>query len=88
MSIATKPGDGGQAGLSGGIRVYKTHPRFERSGTIDGLISRMGFARSIYHKAMSRCVSKQFKESYIRLVQRLQRCRSLSRPRRSSQVRW
>jgi cob(I)alamin adenosyltransferase len=47
MSIATKRGDTGQTGLSGGIRVSKTHPRVECYGTIDELISQMGFARSI-----------------------------------------
>src|SRR5271155_4591402 len=47
MSIATKRGDGGQTGLAGGIRVSKTHPRVDCYGTIDELISQMGFARSI-----------------------------------------
>src|SRR5712672_3576374 len=47
MSIATKRGDGGQTGLAGGIRVSKTNPRVECYGTIDELISQMGFARSI-----------------------------------------
>ncbi len=47
MSIATKRGDGGQTGLAGGIRVSKSHPRVECYGTIDELISQMGFARSI-----------------------------------------
>jgi cob(I)alamin adenosyltransferase len=47
MSIATKRGDGGQTGLSGGIRVSKTNPRVECYGTIDELISQMGFARAI-----------------------------------------
>ena len=51
MSIATKRGDGGQTGLSGGIRVSKTHPRVECYGTIDELISQMGFARSICQDA-------------------------------------
>jgi cob(I)alamin adenosyltransferase len=51
MSIATKRGDGGQTGLAGGIRVSKTHPRVECYGTIDELISQMGFARSICHDA-------------------------------------
>ncbi len=51
MSIATKRGDGGQTGLSGGIRVSKTDPRVECYGTIDELISQMGFARSICHDA-------------------------------------
>jgi cob(I)alamin adenosyltransferase len=47
MSIATKRGDGGQTGLSGGIRVSKATPRVEAFGTIDELISTMGFARAI-----------------------------------------
>ncbi|MEO7651159.1 MAG: ATP:cob(I)alamin adenosyltransferase, partial [Bryobacteraceae bacterium] len=47
MSIATTRGDGGQTGLSGGIRVSKASPRVEAYGTMDELISAMGFARSI-----------------------------------------
>ena len=47
MSIATKRGDGGQTNLPGGIRVSKTHARVECYGTIDELISQIGFARSI-----------------------------------------
>jgi cob(I)alamin adenosyltransferase len=51
MSISTKRGDGGQTGLAGGIRVSKTHPRVECYGTIDELISQMGFALSICRDA-------------------------------------
>ena len=51
MSIATKRGDGGQTGLAGGIRVSKAHPRVECYGTLDELISQMGFARSICQDA-------------------------------------
>ncbi len=47
MSIATKQGDGGQTGLIGGARVSKCDPRVECYGTVDELISQMGFARSI-----------------------------------------
>ena len=47
MSIATKRGDSGQTGLPGGVRVSKTNPRVECYGTVDELISQMGFARSI-----------------------------------------
>lgn len=47
MSIATMRGDSGQTGLSGGIRVSKSSPRVEAFGTLDELISSMGFARSI-----------------------------------------
>lgn len=47
MSIATKRGDGGQTGLPGGVRVSKADARVECYGTIDELISQLGFARSI-----------------------------------------
>ncbi len=47
MSIATMRGDGGDTGLAGGIRVPKNHDRVEVYGTIDELISSLGFARSI-----------------------------------------
>lgn len=47
MSIATMRGDGGQTGLSGGIRVSKSSPRVEAFGTLDELISSMGLARAI-----------------------------------------
>ena len=47
MSIATTRGDSGQTGLSGGIRVSKASPRVEAYGTLDELISSMGFARAI-----------------------------------------
>jgi cob(I)alamin adenosyltransferase len=47
MSIATKRGDGGKTSLPGGVRVSKTDARVECYGTIDELISQLGFARSI-----------------------------------------
>lgn len=47
MSISTKRGDKGKTSLPGGLRVCKTHPRVECYGTIDELISQMGFARSV-----------------------------------------
>lgn len=47
MSIATKRGDGGTTGLPGGVRVSKTDARVDCYGTIDELISQMGFARSM-----------------------------------------
>jgi cob(I)alamin adenosyltransferase len=47
MSIATTRGDAGQTGLSGGLRVSKSSPRVEAFGTLDELISSMGFARAI-----------------------------------------
>ena len=47
MSIATKRGDGGETGLAGGVRVSKASARVEAYGTIDELISTLGFARAI-----------------------------------------
>jgi cob(I)alamin adenosyltransferase len=47
MSIATMRGDTGSTGLSGGIRVSKASPLVEAYGTLDELISSMGFARAI-----------------------------------------
>ena len=46
-SIATTRGDGGQTGLAGGIRVSKASGRVDTYGTVDELISVLGFARSI-----------------------------------------
>ncbi len=47
MSIATKRGDTGQTSLPGGVRVAKNNLRVECYGTVDELISMIGFARSI-----------------------------------------
>jgi cob(I)alamin adenosyltransferase len=47
MSISTERGDGGLTGLAGGIRVSKADLRVEAYGTIDELISKMGFARAL-----------------------------------------
>jgi cob(I)alamin adenosyltransferase len=46
-SIATTRGDGGETGLAGGIRVSKASLRVDAYGTVDELISALGFARSL-----------------------------------------
>jgi cob(I)alamin adenosyltransferase len=46
-SIATTRGDGGRTGLAGGIRVSKASRRVDTCGSVDELISVLGFARSI-----------------------------------------
>ena len=58
MSIATKHGDAGQTSLIGGLRVSKSDMRVEAYGTIDELISAMGFARSICDDAEVRDLTK------------------------------
>src|SRR4029453_11996588 len=47
MSISTMRGDCGETSLAGGVRVSKASERLETYGTIDELISSLGFARSI-----------------------------------------
>jgi len=51
MSIATKRGDRGETSLVGNVRVSKGAARVEAYGTVDELISAMGFARSICEDA-------------------------------------
>ena len=51
MSIATKRGDKGETSLIGNVRVSKGALRVEAYGTVDELISSMGFARSICEDA-------------------------------------
>lgn len=47
MSIVTKTGDKGETGLLSGERVSKTDPRVEAYGTLDELVSLVGWARAI-----------------------------------------
>ena len=47
MSIATERGDQGQTSLPGGVRISKSDFRVEVYGTIDELISQLGFARAL-----------------------------------------
>lgn len=67
MSIATKRGDGGQTGLPGGIRVSKADRRVETYGTIDELISTMGFARSICPDEDLRVLTKDLQRELFKV---------------------
>ena len=67
MSIATKRGDGGETGLSGGVRVRKDNPRVEAYGTIDELISSLGFARSICADEDLRVKTKQIQKELFKV---------------------
>jgi len=62
MSIATMRGDGGETGLAGGVRVSKTDARVEAYGTIDELISSLGFARSICGDEEIRTLTKSIQK--------------------------
>lgn len=68
MSIATMRGDGGQTGLSGGIRVSKSSPRVEAFGTLDELISAMGFARAICHNEELCVATKRIQKELFKVA--------------------
>jgi cob(I)alamin adenosyltransferase len=67
MSIATMRGDGGQTGLAGGVRVSKASERVEAYGTIDELISSLGFARSICDDEEIRTLTKKIQKELFKV---------------------
>jgi cob(I)alamin adenosyltransferase len=67
MSIATMRGDGGETGLAGGIRVRKDDPRVDTYGTIDELISSLGFARSICGDETIRARTKEIQRELFKV---------------------
>jgi cob(I)alamin adenosyltransferase len=67
VSIATKRGDAGQTGLAGGIRVSKASMRVETYGTVDELISSIGFARSICSDDTIRTLLKEVQRELFSL---------------------
>lgn len=67
MSIATKRGDAGRSGLAGGIRVSKASMRVDAYGTVDELISSIGFARSICSDDTIRTFLKQVQRELFSL---------------------
>jgi len=67
MSIATMRGDSGQTGLAGGVRVSKSSDRVEAYGTIDELISTLGFARSICGDEELRTLTKSIQKELFKV---------------------
>ena len=67
MSIATERGDGGQTSLPGGIRVSKSDLRVDVYGTIDELISLLGFARSICKNEQIRHFTKSIQRELFKV---------------------
>ena len=67
MSIATMGGDRGDTGLPGGVRVRKDDPRVDTYGTIDELISSMGFARSICSDEAIRTRTKEIQRELFKV---------------------
>jgi cob(I)alamin adenosyltransferase len=62
MSISTMRGDGGETSLAGGVRVSKASERVETYGTIDELVSSLGFARSICEDAEIAALTKSIQQ--------------------------
>jgi len=67
MSIATMRGDDGRTGLAGGVRVSKSSDRVEAYGTIDELISTLGFARSICADEELRTLTKAIQKELFKV---------------------
>jgi cob(I)alamin adenosyltransferase len=67
MSIATKRGDNGTTGLPGGVRVSKADRRVDCYGTIDELISQLGFARSITPASEMKDLIKQLQRELFKV---------------------
>lgn len=67
MSIATMRGDGGETGLAGGIRVSKASLRVETYGTVDELISALGFSRAICSDAEVKQILKNIQRELFQV---------------------
>lgn len=67
MSISTTRGDGGETSLAGGVRVSKASERVETYGTIDELISSLGFARSICEDAEIAALTKSIQQDLFKI---------------------
>ncbi len=68
MSIATMRGDTGTTGLSGGIRVSKASERVEAYGTLDEVISSIGFARAICPNEELRVEAKKIQKELFKVA--------------------
>jgi cob(I)alamin adenosyltransferase len=67
MSIATEHGDAGQTSLSDGTRVSKADLRVEAYGTIDELISTLGFARALCRNENIRARTKSIQRELFQV---------------------
>jgi cob(I)alamin adenosyltransferase len=67
MSISTMRGDGGETSLAGGVCVSKASERVETYGTIDELISSLGFARSICEDAETAALTKSIQQDLFKI---------------------
>jgi cob(I)alamin adenosyltransferase len=67
MSISTMRGDGGETSLAGGVRVSKASERVDTYGTIDELISSLGFARSICEDTEIAALTKSIQQDLFKI---------------------
>lgn len=67
MSVVTKTGDKGETGLLSGERVSKTHSRVEAYGTLDELVSHLGWVRSLKPSPEIASPLKQIQTDLFRL---------------------
>ena len=68
MSISTKTGDNGHTSLPGGRRVSKSDSRVDCYGTLDELISQLGFARSVCAEAEVSALIKDIQQDLFRIA--------------------
>ena len=80
MSIATELGDGGQTSLPGGMRVSKADSRVDAYGTIDELISSIGFARALCPNAEIAEAAKSIQKELFKVGSALAGPRADSKP--------
>jgi cob(I)alamin adenosyltransferase len=66
-SISTMRGDGGETSLAGGVRVSKSSVRVEAYGTIDELISSLGWARAVCDDAEMTAFTKNVQQDLFRI---------------------
>jgi len=80
MSIATERGDGGQTSLPGGQRLSKADSRVEAYGTVDELISSIGFARALCPDAEIASAAKAIQKELFKIGSALAGPRSDLKP--------
>jgi len=66
-SISTMRGDSGETSLAGGVRVSKGSLRVDTYGTIDELMSSLGFARSICDDAKIAALVKAVQQDLFKI---------------------
>ena len=77
MKIYTKTGDNGKTSLIGGQRVPKNHIRIEAYGTVDELMSTIGFLRDSIVTYNNKITSEATDKMLCEILDRLMSCASI-----------